>query len=267
MPHDSSDSPSLQSLLERPLDELFDDLSHATDPSLRQRLFDEVVTRSIPLADRLATRFRHRGIALDDLQQVARAALVQAAQRFTGTDERAFLSYAIPCIRGELKRHFRDAGWTVRPPRRIQEARLAISRVHGTLATVLGREPDNDDLAEHTGLDSDVVKVARGVGHCYQPHSLDAPVGDDATSATRGETISIADERFDQVELRAVLDPMLGQLTARDRTLIHFRYFDGLTQAETGQRLGISQMQVSRVEKSILAFLREELRDEPDLAI
>jgi len=266
MSYDRSDFPSFQSLLDRPLTDLFEELDRACDPSTRQDLRDAIITQAIPLADRLAKRFRNRGIALDDLQQVARTALVQAVHRFSGADERAFLRYAIPCIRGELKRYFRDAGWMVRPPRRIQEARLAISRVHGDLATTLGREPGNDDLAELTGLDPDIVEVARGVGHCYQPQSLDSPVGDDAASATRGDTIGVADDMFDQVEVRAILDPMLNRLTPRDRKVITFRYYDGLTQAETGKRLGISQMQISRLEKNILALLRDELRDVPEVA-
>ena len=147
----SSHRPGSES--DRPTVELFDELEHARSQRARQQLCDELIVRTLPVADRLAGHYRYRGVSIDDLQQVARAALVQAMRRFRGGGEAAFLAFAIPSIRGELKRHFRDREWTVRPPRRIQEARLAIVNAHSELIQELGHEPSASELAAATGLD------------------------------------------------------------------------------------------------------------------
>lgn len=233
-------------------------LGKATDEQCRQQLRDEIITRTIPVADRLAARYGNRGILLDDLRQVARTALVQAMNRFDGSDEHPFLAYAVPCIRGELRRYFRDAGWVVRPPRRVQEARLALTEAQGDLRQGLGREPDADELAEHTGIPHATIRDALGVGHCYQPDSLDRPAGDDAQTAV-GDRAGQVDPAFRRAEARVLIEPLLESLEPRDRMLIILRFFEGLTQRDTGQRIGISQMQVSRVESRILQTFRATL--------
>ena len=225
----------------------------------RQRLCDEIITRTLPVADRLAAHYAGRGVPTDDLRQVARTALVQAMRRFHGTGEHAFLAYAVPSIRGELKRYFRDMGWMVRPPRRIQEARLAVNEVQCELSTELGREPSTEELAERTGLDPDTVCAARGADHCYRPESLDRPRGDDDRAQTVGDVTGEFDPGFSQAEARVVIWPLLEQLSPRDRKVILLRFFKGLTQSEVGKRIGISQMQVSRVEARILRGFRETL--------
>lgn len=225
----------------------------------RQRLCDEIITRTLPVADRLAAHYGGRGVPMDDLRQVARTALVQAMRRFHGAGEHAFLAYAVPSIRGELKRYFRDMGWMVRPPRRIQEARLALNGVQEDLSNELGRDPNTRELADHTGLDHDTVKAARGADHCYRPESLDRPRGDDDGSRTVGDMTGEFDPAFSQAEARVVIWPLLEQLSPRDRKVIILRFFKGLTQSEVGKRIGISQMQVSRVESRILQGFREGL--------
>jgi RNA polymerase sigma-B factor len=225
----------------------------------RQRLCDEIITRTLPVADRLAAHYGGRGVPMDDLRQVARTALVQAMRRFHGTGEHAFLAYAVPSIRGELKRYFRDMGWMVRPPRRIQEARLAINEVQSELSSQLGREPSAQELAEQTGLDTDTVCAARGADHCYRPESLDRPRGDEDHARTTGDLAGDFDPGFSQAEARVVIWPLLDQLPPRDRKLIILRFFKGLTQSEVGKRIGISQMQVSRVEARILQGFRDAL--------
>ncbi|HUQ00604.1 MAG TPA: sigma-70 family RNA polymerase sigma factor [Aeromicrobium sp.] len=225
----------------------------------RQQLCDEIIERTLPVADRLAAHYGGRGIPMDDLRQVARTALVQATRRFRGGGERSFLAYAVPSIRGELKRYFRDMGWMVRPPRRIQEARLAINGIQGDLSNALGRDPTVDELAEETGLDADTVSDARGADHCYRPESLDRPRSDDGRAATVGDITGSDDPGFGQAEARLMIRPLLEELPPRDRKLIVLRFFRGLTQSEVGKRIGISQMQVSRVEARILRGFREAL--------
>lgn len=240
--------------------ELLDDPpgTSAEDVARHEWLCNEIIERTVPVADRLAAHYSGRGVPIDDLRQVARAALVQAMRRFHGAGEHAFLAYAVPSIRGELKRYFRDMGWMVRPPRRIQEARLAINNIHGDLSNELGREPSVDELAAETGLDADTVSDAKGADHCYRPESLDRPRGDD-THATVGDGTGCDDPAFDQAEARLLIGPLLDQLAPRDRTLIMLRFFKGMTQSEVGKRIGISQMQVSRVESRILQGFRDAL--------
>jgi RNA polymerase sigma-B factor len=225
----------------------------------REQLCNEIIERTLPVADRLAAHYGGRGIPMDDLRQVARTALVQAMRRFRGAGEHSFLAYAVPSIRGELKRYFRDMGWMVRPPRRIQEARLAINEVQTDLSNTLGHDPSIEELAEETGLDPETVSDARGADHCYRPESLDRPRGDEARATTVGDITGTLDPGFGQAEARVMIRPLLEQLPPRDRKLIVLRFFKGMTQSEVGKRIGISQMQVSRVEARILRGFREAL--------
>lgn len=244
--------------------ELFDELERARTKRARQRLCDEIITHTMPLADRLASHYYGRGVAAEDLQQVARTALVQAMRRFRGGGQNAFIAFAVPSIRGELKRYFRDREWTVRPPRRIQEARLAIVNAHEKLTQELGREPGVEELAAATGFDACTIREAQGVGHCYRPDSLDQPLGESGDAGTLGTTTGELEPGFGKADARITLEPLLAQLSPRDRKLIVLRYFEGLTQKETGRQIGISQMQVSRVESRILKDFRAALK--PDEA-
>jgi RNA polymerase sigma-B factor len=249
---------------EPPTAELLEQLDRLTGQTpaqraQRQRLCDEIITRTLPVADRLAAHYGGRGVPMDDLRQVARTALVQAMRRFHGAGEHAFLAYAVPSIRGELKRYFRDMGWMVRPPRRIQEARLAINEIQSDLSNELGRDPTAEELADHAGLDPDTVVAARGADHCYRPESLDRPRGDEDRGRTVGDTKGEFDSGFEQAEARVLIWPLLDELAPRDRKLIILRFFKGMTQSEVGKRIGISQMQVSRVEARILQGFREAL--------
>jgi RNA polymerase sigma-B factor len=240
-------------------EELFRQLDLNGDEQQRQVLCDQIIAATIPMADRLAGRYRNRGVPIDDLRQVARTALVQAIRRFDGAEQRSFLAYAIPCIRGELKRYFRDHGWMVRPPRRIQEAHLALGDAGAELTQLLGREPTVEELADLTGVSPETVGDARGVGHCYQPDSLDRPFAGSDTDLTLGDSVGETEEGFNQVEAQALIRPLLATLVPRDRQLVMLRFFVGLTQSEVGQRIGISQMQVSRIESRILRTFRETL--------
>jgi RNA polymerase sigma-B factor len=242
--------------LELPIADLFEEFELSRSKEVRQQLLDEIVIRMVPLADRLASHYKNRGVPFDDLQQVARTALVHASRRFRGGGEGEFLAFAIPSIRGELKRHFRDRGWTVRPPRRVQEARLATATASSQLLQELCREPSVIELAEMTGFEERTIREAQAVGHCYQPESLDQPVDDSDGSWLPSASTGMAEGGFEAAEARIALRPLLKQLSARDRTLIVLRFFEGMTQSEAGRHVGISQMQVSRVESRILKELR-----------
>jgi RNA polymerase sigma-B factor len=254
----ASESTSAQQRTDDPSSDLVRQLSEARTVKQRRVLCEQIIESTLPVADRLAARYRGRGIELDDLRQVARAALVQAMRRFHGAGRESFLAYAIPCIRGELRRHFRDAGWTVRPPRRIQEARLVVTNARTELQHMLGREPSMAEIAAATDLPEATVAEASGAGHCFQPDSLDKPMTGDSETGV-GEALGDNDPGFDAAEARAIVGPLLNTLPPRDRELITLRFFSGLTQSETGKRIGISQMQVSRLEARILRTFRENL--------
>jgi len=253
-----SEPTSAQQRTDDPTRELVRQLSEARTAKQRRELCEQIIESTIPVADRLASRYRGRGIPLDDLRQVARAALVQAMRRFRGAGRESFLAYAIPCIRGELRRYFRDAGWTVRPPRRIQEARQAVSNARSELQHSLGHDPTIAEIAEATDLPEETVAEASGAGHCFQPDSLDQPVTGDSDTAV-GEALGDTELGYEAAEARAMVRPLLDTLPPRDRQLITLRFFSGLTQSETGKRIGISQMQVSRLEARILRAFRENL--------
>lgn len=234
---------------------LFDSIERCTDPRELRSLRDEVIVANLPVADRLAGRFTGRGIPADDLRQVARAALVRVVRDFKPDRAVDFLSYAVPSIRGELRKHFRDAGWTVRPPRQLQEARKAVADASADLAQEEGHTPDSAEIAHRIGLDEHTVREVAGIDHCFRPDSLDAPLrGEDARAL--GDTVSSDDDDLERAEARVVLKPLLDRLAARDRAVIELRYFRGLTQAEIGDRIGVSQMQVSRIQTRVLAQLR-----------
>lgn len=237
--------------------ELFEEIESCEDDDVRHRLRDDVIVCNIPVADRLAARFAGRGVPADDLRQVARTCLVRVVRDYRLDRAKDFLSYAVPSIRGELRKHFRDAGWTVRPPRRLQEARLAVSDARADLSQDLGREPTPEELAERTGFDVETVREASSIEHCFRPSSLDQPLRGDDDSRTTGDGVGAEDDEFDRSEARVMLEPLLKELEPRDRKVIELRYFRGLTQSEVGDRIGVSQMQVSRIQSRVLRQLRD----------
>lgn len=241
--------------------ELFDLIAHESGAA-RRGLLDEVVEVNIPVADSLASRYAARGIPSDDLVQVARLALVKVAGNFKPELGGDFLSYAVPSIRGEIRRHFRDAGWMVRPPRRVQEAEYRVNGGRAELVQALGREPSREEIAAEIGLDTDTVAEVLSLDGCFTPDSLDKslPMGDGGTSSL-GERLGAADEGFDRIETRAVLAPLVAELGERDRQVVRLRFVEGLTQREVGDRIGVTQMQVSRILSRILSDFRVRLTD------
>ncbi|GAB6986276.1 sigma-70 family RNA polymerase sigma factor [Nocardioides pyridinolyticus] len=230
---------------------------HAASEGERARIEEEIIRVNMPLARELSRRFRNRGIADDDLEQVAYVGLVKAVKGFR-PDRGEFLSFAVPTIRGEIRRHFRDLGWTVRPPRSIQETQQKIAGCETELYQSLGRAPRPSEIAEHLGLELEQVIDALGAQGCFAPASLDAPVGEEGDETT-GQRLGELDHGFDLAEARAMLAPLLDKLSRRERLIVEMRFFRGCTQAEIGAEIGVSQMHVSRLLSRLVARFREEL--------
>ncbi|MDR7254829.1 RNA polymerase sigma-B factor [Nocardioides sp. BE266] len=218
---------------------------------------DALVEENMPIARSMAARYRNRGIDLDDLEQVALLGLTKAARRFDPEAGHDFLSYAVPTVRGELRRHFRDAGWMVRPPRRVQELQRRITRAQRELEAKLGRSPRPSEVAVHLEADlSDVVEALSADG-CFTPTSLDGAVGDG--TSTLGDLLGSEDREIESAEARVVLRPVVRRLSDRDQRIVRLRFVDECTQQEIAEDIGLTQAQVSRVLTRILADLKERL--------
>ena len=216
-----------------------------------------LVEGHLGLADSLARQYAHRGVDLDDLVQVARLGLLLAAVRFRPECGESFPAFAVPTIRGELKRHFRDHGWMVRPPRRVQELRARARSARQDLEQRCGHAPSTAELAEELHVDPTALEECASADTSYSPLSLDATTANhDAPLAERlGAEASELEGLADVLTLRREL----RHLTPRERRIVSWRFADGLTQSEIGERLGVSQMQVSRILSGILARLRSAL--------
>ncbi len=238
--------------------ELFDRLALTEDDFSRRRLRQQIVELNMPLARSVARRYRDRGIGLDDLHQVAYVGLLKAVNGFDPTVASDFHSYAVPTMRGEVRRHFRDFGWTVRPPRRLQELQQRIRSAAQELQQSLGRSPRPSEIAQH--LDADVLDVVEALActGAFTPASLDVPTGEDGTS-TVADRLGGLDDDLRLLENRIALAPAVRRLSARDRRIIQLRYFEDWTQQRIGEELGVSQVQVSRILARIMRDLRGEL--------
>jgi RNA polymerase sigma-B factor len=231
--------------------------AQAASPTERRRLLDEVVLLNMPLARSLAARYRDRGEPLDDLVQVAYLALVKAAHGYCPGRGRGFVAYAVPTITGELRRHFRDRGWQVRPPRRLQELRLALEVAAHDLSQDLGRAPTVAELAAQLDVPQEDVVETLAAAQGYSATSLDAPAdGPDGTPL--GETLGAEDAELDRVLDTLVVTPMLAGLPPRDRRILALRFFRGWTQSQIAEDIGVTQMQVSRLLAKALRRLREQ---------
>jgi RNA polymerase sigma-B factor len=227
----------------------------------RQELLDYVVRINMGVARTVAGRYFSRGIDEDDLVQVAYMALTRAARDFDAHRHKDFLSYAVPTIRGELKKHFRDQGWMVRPPRRVQETQARITQVETALAQALGRPPRPSEIAAKLDLDVEEVVEALAADGCFSPSSLDRPVAasGEAGGVPLGDFLGETDPGTPAAEARVVLGPAVRGLKPRDRRIIYLRFFEQRSQQEIADEIGVTQMQVSRLLARILRDLRGEL--------
>ena len=230
------------------------------DPS-RRRLRDEVVAGYMPYARYLANRHHLHGEAHLDLVQAAYMGLVKAVDNFDPAYDTAFLTYATPMITGEMKRHFRDTSWDVHVPRRMQELSAQLRIATADLTQSLGRSPTMAEVAEHLRADPGELVEAYEAARAYSAASLDAPVptGDSGGGAALGELLGSEDPAIDKVVKREALKEAVKQLGERDKRILLLRFFRGMTQAEIGDELGVSQMQVSRILTQILGRLRSRI--------
>jgi RNA polymerase sigma-B factor len=218
----------------------------------------ELVERFDGLAQRLARRFRGRGVALDDLVQVARYGLLKAIDRFDPEREVLFSTYAGRTIIGEIKHYFRDQAWSVRVPRSLQNLWLDVSRAVDELTHSLGRSPSIAEIAQQLEVDEEQVLEALDAGAAYTASSLDRSVGEDGES-TVVDHIGDIDPAFETAAVRGALAVHLRTLPERERTVLYLRFFDGRTQAEIAKEIGVSQVHISRILSRILEDLRAEL--------
>jgi RNA polymerase sigma-B factor len=228
----------------------------------RLRIRGELVELHLPLVEYLARRFRNRGEWLDDLTQVATIGLIKSIDRFDLERGVEFSTYATPTIVGEIKRHFRDKGWAVRVPRRLQELKLALTKAIGELAQRLGRAPTVAELAAHLQMSEEDVLEGLESANAYSTVSLDAPDSGDEDAPAVAESLGMVDEALEGEEYRESLKPLLERLPPREKRILLLRFFGNMTQSQIATELGISQMHVSRLLAKTLAQLREGLTTE-----
>ena len=217
---------------------------------------DELVERFLPLARQLARRYARPNEPIDDLFQVASLGLLKAIDRFDPERGNAFSTFAVPTIVGELKRYFRDTGWAVHVPRPIQERIGQVNRAVNDLSRDLGRSPTPAELSEKLGHSIEEILEAMEAAKAFDAISLDMPRGSDDGGSAYADTVGAHDERFEMVEYNAVIEPTMNALPDRDRLILRLRFERDLTQSEIADRLGISQMHVSRIIRRSLDRLR-----------
>jgi RNA polymerase sigma-B factor len=229
--------------------------------SSRERsIRDELIEAHLRLAEHLARRFVNRGVPLDDLVQVASLGLVKAVERFEPDRGLEFSTFATPTIVGELKRHFRDKGWSVRVPRRVQELHVEINSLVGEMTQRLGRSPTIAELAVRASTSQEEVLEAMEAAQAYRSTSIDAPTGTGDEDA-RGLASQLGDDDVNlfDAENRMLVGDLLVTLPKREQLMLRLRFYEGMTQSQIADRLGISQMHVSRLLARSLSMLRERI--------
>jgi RNA polymerase sigma-B factor len=223
--------------------ERFEEYRRTRDRDLRNALVEE----HMRLAEFLARRFAHRGEPLDDLRQVALVGLLKAVERFEPDRGLQFSSFATPTIVGELKRHFRDRGWAVRVPRRVQELHLELDRTIAMLSQDLGRAPTPREIAERAGVQEEDVLESMEASSLYRLPSIDAARSDDGATGSASDRFGDVDPEMNAIEDRIAVGELLAVLPEREQRIVYLRFFEGLTQSEIAAEVGISQMHVSRL--------------------
>lgn len=223
---------------------------------------EQLVERYMPLARRLARRYVRSSESFDDLQQVASVGLLHAVDRFDVDRGRQFATFAVPTILGELRRYFRDSGWTLHVPRAAKERALAVRDAVAALRALHGRSPTASQLAEYLEMDLELVLDAMATMEAYETCSLEAPrPSDDGAGGSYADSLGAEDERFELIEYDATLCTGLAELEPRDRQILRMSYVEELTQSQIADRIGVSQMQVSRLLRRSLDQLRDTLAE------
>lgn len=244
----------------RRTDAIVEELRAGPSDARRRELVDRLIETNVPVARSMAAGYRNRGIDVDDLEQVALVGLVKAARRFDASAGHDFLSYAVPTVRGELRRHFRDSGWMVRPPRRVQQLQAGIRAAQHQMEARLGRSPRPTELAEHLGVEVDDVVEALAADGCFRPASIDSR-GDEEGRGAIADVLGHEDRELASLEARLVLDSAVNRLTERERQILRWRFEDERTQQEIADLVGLTQAQVSRTLTRILGRLRSDLAE------
>jgi RNA polymerase sigma-B factor len=239
---------------------IVEELCEGVSESRRRELVDELIEVNAAAARSMAARYRNRGIDIDDLEQVALIGLVKAARRFDATAGHDFMSYAVPTVRGELRRHFRDSGWVIRVPRRVQQLQARIRDVQHELEAELGCSPRPSQVAARLGVDVDEVVEALAADGCFRPASLDSK-GEAQERGTIADVLGGEDRGLATLEARLVLDAALKGLTEREQQILRWRFEDERTQQEIADLVGLTQAQVSRTLTRILGRLRTDLSE------
>ncbi|MEU4038116.1 SigB/SigF/SigG family RNA polymerase sigma factor [Streptomyces collinus] len=238
---------------------LFARMAELEEGPERDELRDELVTAWLPMAHRIAGRFRDRGESVEDLRQVAALGLVKAVDRFDPS-RGAFESYAVPTITGEVKRHFRDRMWALRVPRRVQELRNRVRVARRELTQNPGTpEPTTADIAGHTGLTEEEVAAGMEALESFSTLSLDAELSSGEDGYSLADTLGASDTSYDVVVDREAAKEGLRRLPERERAILYMRYFEDMTQSRIADQLGISQMHVSRLISRSCARVRDEV--------
>jgi RNA polymerase sigma-B factor len=228
------------------------------DHPSRRALRDQAIEAWLPMAKRLARRYVGRGEPMDDLLQTATVGLIKAIDRYDPERGEGFAGYAIPTILGEVRRHFRDRGWVIRVPRRLQEMRLAIGDANGTLTHTLGRPPTVTDIATHLNVSEEEVLEGLEGSRAYSAISLSTPTGADG-NLELCDTLGGDDHGYELAEVNLALGPALACLTERQRRIVTMRFYGNQTQSQIAEQIGVSQMHVSRLLTAALAQLRSRL--------
>ncbi|SNQ45462.1 RNA polymerase sigma-F factor [Frankia canadensis] len=264
---------------DQPTGEATTERSHSPDRAMARALFvrlaelpegdaeraamrDQLVRMHLPLVEYLARRFRNRGEPLDDLVQVATIGLIKSVDRFDPERGVEFSTYATPTIVGEIKRHFRDKGWAIRVPRRLQELKLSLTKATSELSQTLGRSPTVSEIARHLQMSEEDVLEGLESANAYSAVSLDAPDSGDDEAPAVADTLGVQDESLEGVEYRESLKPLLEKLPPREKRILLLRFFGNMTQSQIATELGISQMHVSRLLARTLAQLRRGLLED-----
>jgi RNA polymerase sigma-B factor len=238
---------------------LFDKLAALPSGSREHALLRErLVTEHLPVAEHIARRFSRHGAPEDDVIQVARIGLIKAVDRFDPSLGHDFMSFAVPTVMGEVRRHFRDTGWSVRVPRRLKELALTVNSASTELAQVLGRAPTPSELAGHLGVPKEEVFEALEATGAHHASSLDRELTDRPDAPSLADTLGEDDRELADAEARETVYPLLRSLPERERRIVVLRFFGNLTQSQIAQKVGLSQMHVSRLLSQSLDRLRKK---------
>ena len=236
--------------------ELFKRFRETGDPAIRERL----ILMHDPLVFHIAREYAHHGELLEDLVQVGRVGLVNAVDRFDPSRKTKFATFAVPTIKGEIRRWFRDKGWVIKVPRRLQELSVRVAKTVDLLSAQLGRPPTYQDIAEETGHDVEAIIEASELSQSYELLSLDAGREDPEQAGRQlGDRLGAADKAFERIGDASRLHAAMEHLSLREKTIIRWRYYKEMSQNQVAKRLGISQMHVSRLERRAIANMRRQL--------